>query len=510
MRLFPKSGFPKTAVMAGTRYSLLPIAYRLLPVFSLLPIACCLLLLGAPPEQERFSVYAPQARFSLPVHSLDGRDYVGFFELIEPLAAPELHAEGSKWKLRIADPSAPGKTAEAEFQEGSTLARVRGKRIILAAPARSENRRLMLPLHGIGAVLIPLLGTDLIFHEASRRMFLGGAGELISSELHKGDPSTLALHFPEAVSPNINSEGDSLKLSFTRDPVISFTENEPINDKLLSSSTFNESNGAATLTIKGTAPLLAKFADNGKTILVTAAPAPPAAEVVTTAPSIAPAPSVPPIPQPTAAPAIPAAVPATKVVNSIPAFLVVIDAAHGGSDTGARVTPNLPEKEITLSLARRLRQELQSRHIACDLLRDSDTDIALDQRALSANLARASIFVSLHAEPGSNLRIYTAALPSPPTGAMDRNGFLPWPSAQGAFTAESTLLAAAVADSMKKRDLAVQVHPAFVQPLHSIAAPAIAVEAPADSKGLKVSEDSIAGALADAIAARKQNAGAAQ
>jgi len=54
------------------------------------------------------------------------------------------------------------------------------------------------------------------------------------------------------------------------------------------------------------------------------------------------------------------------------------------------------------------------------------------------------------------------------------------------------------------------VHPAFVQPLHSIAAPAIAVEAPADVKGLKISQEQIAGALAEAIVARKSNAGGAQ
>jgi hypothetical protein len=51
------------------------------------------------------------------------------------------------------------------------------------------------------------------------------------------------------------------------------------------------------------------------------------------------------------------------------------------------------------------------------------------------------------------------------------------------------------------------VQPAFLQPLHSIAAPAIAIEAPADQHGLKIPEEQIAGALADAVVLRKQNAG---
>ena len=364
---------------------------------------------------------------------------------------------------------------------------------------------------------MPLLGTDVIFHENSRRMFLGGTAELISSELRKGDPSTLALHFPAAVSPSVNSEGNSLKLLFTRDPVISFTDNETLNDKLISSSRFVESNGAATLTINGTAPLLAKFADNGKTILISAAPAPPVAATAppptspaTPPPTSTPLQSVPPSTPSPSPPEISASSPAPKPVSPTGGFLVVIDPAHGGSDTGARVTPNLPEKEITLSLARRLRQELQSRHIACELLRDGDTDIALDQRAVLANLARPAVFISLHAEPGSNLRIYKPTLPSPPAVAVERNGFMPWQSAQAAFTSETAALASAVEQAMEKRDLRAQVRPAFVRPLHSIAAPAIAVEAPADKKGLKISEDLIASALAEAVAARKSNAGASQ
>jgi hypothetical protein len=63
---------------------------------------------------------------------------------------------------------------------------------------------------------------------------------------------------------------------------------------------------------------------------------------------------------------------------------------------------------------------------------------------------------------------------------------------------------------MNKHRLAAQVQPAFLQPLHSIAAPAIAVEVPADAKGMKIPEDQIAVALAEAIAARKPIAGGTQ
>jgi len=390
---------------------------------------------------------------------------------------------------------------------------VRGMKILLSGPARGENGRLMLPLHGIGSVLIPLLGTDVSFHEASQRMFLGGTAAAVSFEIRSGEPSTLALRFGEAVNPNIHSERNSLVLSFTRDPVVSYGDAQAFSDKLFTSSTFAEKNGTATLTINANAPLLAKFADGGKTILISAAPAPPeppaaSPNVAQQLPDQTAAPMPPPIESPTSAP-VPEVQPARHPIQP-PGFIVVIDPAHGGSDPGARIAPNVLEKDLTLSMARRLRQELQTRHVAVSLLRDSDTDVPLDQRAVAANLARPSLFVSVHAEPGTWLRIYTAALPVTSEVASDRNSFLPWQSAQGAFTGESASFAAAAAQALGKRQLRAQVRRAFVQPLHSIAAAAIAIEAPAGTKGLNISEEQITNALADAILARKGNVGLPQ
>ena len=375
----------------------------LLCVYCLIPVAAA--------EPERLSIYAPQNRYSIPVVTLDSEPYVSILELLGPLSTPEFRLEGPTWRLRIPDPKAAGKIADAEFQEGSAAAKVRGMRVLLSTPARSQNRRLMLPLHGIGSVVIPLLGTDVTFHEGSRRMFLGGSAGAISFEMRKGEPSTLALHFAEAVNPSIHTEGNSVILSFARDPVVSFTEQLSFDDKLFGSSSFAEKNGTATLTINGNAPLLAKFADEGKTILVTATPSPPAAPAAS--PVVA---EQVPIETLTPPPAIEAPTPFPELrparrPTQPPSVTVIIDPGHGGSDTGARIAPNVLEKDLTLSLARRLRQELQARHLTVFLLRDADTAVSLDQRVVIANLARPFLFVTLHAEPGAALRIYTPALP---------------------------------------------------------------------------------------------------
>lgn len=189
-------------------------------------------------------------------------------------------------------------------------------------------------------------------------------------------------------------------------------------------------------------------------------------------------------------------------------FSVVIDPAHGGNDAGARIAPNRLEKDLTLLLAKKLRQELQTRHIAATLLRENDSDPSFDQRAIAVNLARASVFVTLHAEPGSVIRIYTAASNQMSQPDRDRSTFLPWDNAQAAFQDESRILATTAASAIENRELPALIQPSFLEPLHSIAAPAIAVEAPADKKGFKVSPELIAGALADAIAIRKISTGA--
>ena len=433
-----------------------------------------------------------------------------------------LKVVGSKWNLHMPDQKTQGRMeVQAEFKSGSTRATVRGATITLSAPARDENHRLMLPLHGIGSVLIPLLGTDIVFHEAARRLFVGGTAETISSQLRKSDPPALMLHFPAPVNPNINSEGNSIKLTFTRDPVISFAENQPLNDKLFNSSNFTENNGAAALTINASAPLLASFGDGGKTIVIAAAPAAPSATAPASSASSAPSAqsSAPPIETDTAeqtnpsegsSPASPPATPQSTEHLPRPAgFLVVIDPAHGGSDPGARITPSLQEKEITLSMGRKLRQELQARHIAVTMLRDSDTSLSFDQRETATNLARPTVFISLHAEPATTLRIYTPALPVAPA-TIDRNSFIPWQTAQAAFAADSKSLASSVSGIFTKQEITAQVLPAFAQPLCSIAAPAIAIEVPASSNGTRIPQDKIARTLADAIAVRKVRGGGPQ
>lgn len=77
--------------------------------------------------------------------------------------------------------------------------------------------------------------------------------------------------------------------------------------------------------------------------------------------------------------------------------IVVLDPGHGGSEFGAVGPSGLQEKEVTLDLARRLRQELQKDgRISVVLTRDEDRHMDLDERTAISNNNRAELFVSIH------------------------------------------------------------------------------------------------------------------
>jgi N-acetylmuramoyl-L-alanine amidase len=77
---------------------------------------------------------------------------------------------------------------------------------------------------------------------------------------------------------------------------------------------------------------------------------------------------------------------------------VVIDPGHGGENPGARGTGGAVEKDVALSIARKLRAELVSgRGLQVFLTRDKDADVALDERTAIANNYKADLFVSIHA-----------------------------------------------------------------------------------------------------------------
>ncbi|HET8948671.1 MAG TPA: N-acetylmuramoyl-L-alanine amidase [Candidatus Polarisedimenticolia bacterium] len=94
----------------------------------------------------------------------------------------------------------------------------------------------------------------------------------------------------------------------------------------------------------------------------------------------------------------PPALPPVPESRKRAAFTVVVDAGHGGEETGAKGPSGLLEKEVTLDVARRVKARLMSDDgTAVYLTRDDDRKVPLDDRTALANHEKADLFVSIHA-----------------------------------------------------------------------------------------------------------------
>ena len=78
---------------------------------------------------------------------------------------------------------------------------------------------------------------------------------------------------------------------------------------------------------------------------------------------------------------------------------VVLDAGHGGEDPGAIGRGGSYEKNVTLSIARRLKRKIDAEPgMRAVLTRDGDYFVPLHQRVTRARRVRADLFVSIHAD----------------------------------------------------------------------------------------------------------------
>src|SRR6266581_716178 len=75
---------------------------------------------------------------------------------------------------------------------------------------------------------------------------------------------------------------------------------------------------------------------------------------------------------------------------------VVVDAGHGGRDSGAYRRSGQPEKVVTLDVATRLSRKLRDSQINVVMTRTNDVFIPLDTRVDIENSTPNSIFVSIH------------------------------------------------------------------------------------------------------------------
>ncbi|HKF06838.1 MAG TPA: N-acetylmuramoyl-L-alanine amidase [Candidatus Sulfotelmatobacter sp.] len=466
-------------------------------VFGCVLIALFALLSGAAPE-KRLSVYSVAANYSLPLVQRDGRDYVGLLEVLEPLGRVSAKGEGNKWRLRY-------NNVQSEFQVGKTRARVQDREADLGSKFLMENGRGLVPVGSLASLLPRILGGPVSLHEVADRLFIGNVATHFTASLAGDNPPRLVFHFSAPVNPSIATDNGILRMTFSREPVVGpASPTLTFGNKVIPSAAYSESNGVATVTVVATAPVLATFGGDGRTITITPTSAPAQSTPATTTPAGQLAPAT----QPAATPTPPSA----PVMPAPRRYFAVVDASHGGDDHGETLSGTLLEKDVTVAIARSLRQELESRGITTLVLRDSDANLPVDQRAVFANADHAAIYIAVHASSsGHGVRVYTALLP---IGEDDRGPFRSWRTAQHDVLPLSQSTAASVASELQKRQVPVRALAAPLRPLNNVTRPAIAIEvAPQGSDVSQLTapdyQQLVTSAVATAIAASRDQLGGA-
>ena len=113
---------------------------------------------------------------------------------------------------------------------------------------------------------------------------------------------------------------------------------------------------------------------------------------------------------------------------------IVVDAGHGGHDSGTLAPAGIQEKEVVLDVALRLGKLLKQR-LGADVIytRDDDTFIPLETRTAIANKAQADLFISVHANssrtaPRAASKPTTSTSPPRPTRSKSPRAKTPSPT----------------------------------------------------------------------------------
>ena len=349
--------------------------------------ALLIALLSAP-----FTAQTPQSPAGYTVLSRDGR---------RPLAARVISGQemfsvddlGQLFKLTARE-AAGGLTITAPggsivLTPGQDIASVSGRLISLPAPPARDGASWFVPVDFVSRALAPVAGTRVELRKPSRLILVGDirmprvAGRI--------DPAGALARITFDVAPStphaLTQEGSRLLLRFEADALDASLPGSPLPD--LVSAVRPE--GAAGIAID-MGPRFATFRSSE-------APVPGGSTRITIeviAKTTEPAPGAPAAPSPGTPPPEPP--PLLDLVPPGTIRTVVIDPGHGGDDEGSRGPAGGAEKDVTMSVARRLKATLEARlGVRVILTRDGDRAVGLDERAAVANNNKADLFISLHA-----------------------------------------------------------------------------------------------------------------
>ena len=357
-----------------------------------------------------------------------------------------------------------GRTVVAATDQA--MASVNGRVVTLPAPMARAGRRLLVPIDFIPRAIAPIYDSPIELRRASRLLIVGNVRvPRVAIRLEAaGPPTRLTL---DVVPPLVVSTAfDAGRVLVRVDADALDIATTPAGAGLIDQIRTGDQTTTIAIALNARAgmPRLSTVTTNESARVLVEVPL--AAQQETTAPP----PPPPPVPVP-APPETPAPLLGTRTAKL---QTMVVDAGHGGEDSGVRGPKGTLEKQVTLEAARRLKTLVESRlGVRVVMTREDDRAISLDERNAIANNSKADLFLSLHANasPSASVKgteVYylrldrageearrTAAateLILPVVGGITRPiDIIPWDLAQASHVDASARFASMLEEELEKR-----------------------------------------------------------
>jgi N-acetylmuramoyl-L-alanine amidase len=459
--------------------------------------------ISAPPAaqapQSALRVLSREGVRALPTVTLNSQEYVALDDLSQAFGLTSRE-----------DQLAGGITVTAAKQSiiitpDQPVVSVAGRLVSLNAAPTKQGNRWLLPLDFLPRALGPALQTRIDLRRASRLLIVGDLR--VPRVAARIDPSpagtTVTFDATPATPSRITLETGRLIVLFEADALEFVPPANVPNQDFLQAVQAGDVPAAIRVV---TGPKFglhrattSQHEPNTSRVAIallppsTNAPAAPGASANRTEPVAPGAPDAPVAPVTPGAPVAPGApvnrtapdAPDAPVAPVAPAGIrtIVIDAGHGGDDTGVRGGRGTLEKDVTLAIARRLKTMIESRlGLRVFMTREDDRAMSLDERSAYANSQKADLFLSIHANAAvrpamEGAEIYYLSLDPgsaearrlaessgdvlPALGGGTRSiDLILWESAQSRFVEQSSMLAGLVEEALRPR---VKMSPRAIQ-----------------------------------------------
>ena len=451
-------------------------------IFFILALGLALALLTWPARSSRsenFVFYLPATHQVVPIEVIEGAKYLPLIQVLNMVGKVSgLQEKKNSLKVWF------GK-AQVEFRPDEKKVRLDKIWLNLHAPARVVDGQWMVPVDFLTSVLPKLTPDRVEYQEGTNRIFVGDIRP--SSYTVRLDPiangARLTVQFTDKVSVHTAASNGKWILFLGERPVEPLEPQHLFQNSYLSELHFDDQDGVPKLVVTPAADGLnfyPSLAEGGKILLADVLKPPAAAPqggVASEKPGVSAAPAN------SETPAVADEGPEVQPRPPLPA--VVLDAAHGGTETGARARDGAFEKDLVAQYVARVRLALlATKKYRIVLTRLGDNNPTFEQREATTNLAHPIVFLTFHTgnwgSQAPHIVVYSYKFSSNVTLTSNDVAplFVPWRLVQQAYLDRSRQLSQTLQQQFSQTDgiTASESAELPVRALRSINAPAVAIE----------------------------------